>query len=193
MSLSEWSDGRRCGRPTLVGLCGLAGSGKSTVAEMLVREGFERRKFAGPLKDALRSILFSAGASSETIERMIEGDLKETPTELLAGQTPRHAMQTLGTEWGRSCMSPGFWVDLALAGVEAARAAGVSHVVIDDVRFANEARAIRAAGGVTVRITGRGGISGGHVSELLYFEPDLTLCNRGSIADLKGAVADLLL
>ena len=34
-------------------------------------------------------------------EAHIEGALKEVPCELLGGKTPRYAMQTLGTEWGR--------------------------------------------------------------------------------------------
>jgi hypothetical protein len=47
-------------------------------------------KFAGPLK----SMCMALGLT----EAHIEGHLKEVPCELLCGQTPRHAMQTLGTE-----------------------------------------------------------------------------------------------
>jgi hypothetical protein len=78
----------------LIALTGYAGSGKSTLADILACEhGFTVVKFAGPLKAMLRALGLD--------EREIEGDLKEQPCQLLAGHTPRRAMQTLGTEWGR--------------------------------------------------------------------------------------------
>ena len=46
----------------------------------------------------LRKLLACQGADAEMIRRMIDGDLKEAPTPLLEGRTPRHAMQTLGTD-----------------------------------------------------------------------------------------------
>ena len=53
-------------------------SGKSTVAEHLeARHGFETVKFAGPLKDMIRCLLFDhCGISHAMTERYVDGDLK---------------------------------------------------------------------------------------------------------------------
>lgn len=86
--------------------------------------------------------------------------------------TPRHALQQLGTEWGRACY-PNIWVEYALRvaidilkerrGYSAQgglmpdgggdRPRGV---VIPDVRFRNEVDAIRAAGGKVWRVSREG-------------------------------------
>ena len=94
----------------LIGICGLKWNGKTTSAMYLKqRHDFVHTKFAMPLKNMLRSMWRSVGLDEETIERKIEGDLKEVPCEFLNGHTPVHAMQTLGTEWGRVCISPTLW------------------------------------------------------------------------------------
>ena len=83
----------------LIGLCGLPRNGKGTVAEHLRdAHGFKHTKFTGPLKAMLDVFLASAGVDFETRERMIEGDLKETPQPFMGNKTPRWAMQSLGTE-----------------------------------------------------------------------------------------------
>jgi hypothetical protein len=130
--------------PVLVAICGLAGSGKSTCAEFLVREwGYTNIKFASPIKEMLRALGLN--------DNHLEGGLKEIPTALLAGQSPRHAMQTLGTEWGREQMGLDFWVDIWR--LSAAKIIGEGgKVVVDDCRFPNELRAIRFLNGQAVTI-----------------------------------------
>jgi hypothetical protein len=60
----------------IIAFTGLAGSGKSTAAKHLcTRHGFERVRFAGPLKDMMRALGLT--------EREIEGDRKESPCALL--------------------------------------------------------------------------------------------------------------
>ncbi len=143
---------------TLIAFTGLAGSGKSTAAQHLVKNhGFQRIRFAGPLKDMMRALGLT--------EAEIEGDRKETPCELLGGKTPRYAMQTIGTEWGRDLICQDLWIrafNAALAKVPE----GVP-VVVDDCRFPNEADAIVAVGGVLVRVVrpGAGAGAAGHSSE----------------------------
>lgn len=66
---------------------------------------------------------------------------------IFGGRSARHAMQTLGTEWGRECIGPDFWCRAWLATLPDAPA-----VIADDVRFANEARAVLDRGGVIIRI-----------------------------------------
>lgn len=127
----------------LIGICGRAASGKSTVADHLISQGFVRVKFAGPLKDMLRAIGLP--------ERAIEGDLKTTPMRILGYRTPRFAMQTLGTEWGRKIMGDGFWTGLLEARANKLLAHGL-HVVCDDMRFPNEVEAIRNMGGRIIKV-----------------------------------------
>lgn len=165
----------------LIGLSGAAGSGKSTAAQYLHdAHGYQRKRFAQPLKDALRRILQSALMDDHTIERMIEGDLKETPARVLLGKTPREAMQTLGTEWGRNCIGGDFWVNLMRHALDTSKRGSL--IVIEDVRFDNEAALIRAYGGKIIRMEGRGGITGTHASES-GVDPDMTCYNGGSIAE----------
>lgn len=130
-----------------------AGSGKSEVSSVLEREfGFQVVKFAGPLKDMVRGLLRGMGQfDSPTIERMIEGDLKEQVVPGFATVTPRHLMQTLGTDWGREAVDQNLWVKVAISRAEMLLRAGMS-VVIDDLRFPNELEAIRAIGGRSWRI-----------------------------------------
>lgn len=160
----------------LLGIHGKAGSGKSTAAQVLIDGGFKRVKFAGPLKNMLRAIGLT--------DRHIEGDLKETPCDMLLGQTPRHAMQTLGTEWGRGCIGGEFWTNLARREIVMAMAQGFS-VVVDDVRFQNEADLIREWGGMVLHIDRGESIAPGHVSEN-RLDCDLTYLNYGTIGELRG-------
>lgn len=171
----------------IIGLSGYAGSGKSTAAAALVDIGWSQRKFAAPLKNMIRSLLDIQGTSPEMIERMIEGDLKEVPTILLGGKTPRYAMQALGTEWGRLRLADSMWVDTAMRNLDPK-----ALTVFDDCRFQNEADAIRALGGKVLRIM-RPGVSSinGHVSEVLV-EPDEMIRNTGDKADLRKMMRDVV-
>lgn len=176
-------------RPILIGLAGRAGAGKSTAAHYLnAVHGFSRTRFAGPLKDMLRAIGLS--------EREIEGDLKEAPCALLGGQTPRFAMMSLGTDWGRDIIHPELW---AVIWQEKARwllAEGVS-VSVEDCRFPNEAAAIKALGGYIIRIRAPEprlpDID--HVSEQHDIPYDISVLNDGPVdvfhARLDGALSHL--
>src|SRR5690606_29421122 len=112
-------------------------------------------------------------------EEHIEGSMKEEPCPLLQGKTPRHAMQTLGTQWGRDCIGEDFWVNLWRYAANDVLELG-GRVVTDDCRFPNEAEAVRRMGGDIYRLVGRGGISGTHESERMEFEPDCLIHNEGS-------------
>lgn len=123
----------------LIGFAGFAGAGKTTAAKYLgEKHGYIRTSFATPIKDMLQILGLDTAHLS--------GHLKHTPTVLLGGKTPREAMQTLGTEWGRNLVHPDLWVeqwtDAAREHLGARR-----RVVVDDVRFENEVRAIEELGG----------------------------------------------
>jgi len=155
--------------PLVIALTGPAGSGKSTAARHLVStHGYTLVKFAGPLKAMMRMVGLA--------DREIEGDLKEEPSAVLCGKTPRYAMQTLGTEWGRDIIGPDFWANVWFDMAADVLDQG-GRVVCDDCRFDNEAEAARKLGGMVLSLRGRGGIDGGHASEAGGVKADFSLCN----------------
>lgn len=168
--------------PRIIGLCGIAGSGKSTVAGILSRKhGFARKPFAYPLK----SMIAALGFDRSVLDGPAAG--KELPLEVFGGRTLREAMQTLGTEWGRAQFGDDFWVRMWMRGVD-----GLGAVVADDVRFENEAKAIRDLGGIVVRLVRSGAgssVGSAHVSENLgHISTDVEIVNDGKITELERAV-----
>ena len=172
-------------KPKVIGLVGRARSGKSTAAEILrVRWDYGRTRFAGPLKDMLRAIGMT--------EEEIEGSEKFTPKDWLCGKTPRHAMQTLGTEWGRDCLGKDFWARLLVR-----RLTGhAAHYVVEDVRFLNEAKAIKDLGGVIIRLNRLVAdvVRDPHYSELEMADivPVYRIKNDGTITDLEWELDKVL-
>lgn len=156
----------------IVGLTGPAGCGKSTAAFHLEELGFKRIRFAG----ALKSMMMALGLSQEHIE----GSLKEVPCALLGGKTPRYAMQTLGTEWGRNLMGENLWTDIWQSQVNSWQ----GPVVVDDCRFPNEEKHLRAMGGKIIRIIRNVDTTTPtftHESEKHVITADYTIINDGSI------------
>jgi hypothetical protein len=170
---------------TLIGFTGLRRSGKDTAAGFLADQQFVVRRFAGALKDMLSAYLEIRGVDSSKIFRMLEGDLKEAPSHYFEGRSPRHAMQTLGTEWGRQLIGDSIWVNTCLD--EARRH---DRVAIADVRFPNEAMAIRKAGGRIIKILRPGLSIDGHASEsqIASIDADAVITNDGSLEQLQHAV-----
>ncbi|RVH83234.1 deoxynucleotide monophosphate kinase [Sinorhizobium medicae] len=174
----------------IIGLSGPSGSGKSEAAKHLAdAHGLTAIKFALPLKTMLRAYYATQGLSEAETERRIEGDLKEVPDPYLSNQTPRHAMETLGTEWGRICIAPDFWIDAWKRKVSLTE--GV--VVTDDCRFDNEAETIKALGGSIVRLKPkvRRRKKSEHVAESGLSDRfvDHEIINDGTIDDLKSKVS----
>lgn len=157
----------------IVAFTGKAGAGKSTAAAYLCeKHGYARTRFAGPLKAMLRA-LYAGRLPPDEIERRIEGDLKEAPDPLLCGKTPRHAMQTLGTEWGRDLIGQGLWT-----GLWADTVSGNCRYVVEDCRFPNEGGVIADMGGVIVAIVCPwAGLNDGHSSEHMAVTPHFTVDN----------------
>lgn len=118
----------------VIGISGPKGSGKSEVAKYLVSEcGFERTAFADPIKQMLMT---GFGLTRE----QLYGSEKEIPTDKLCGRTPRHAMNTMGTEWGREMIHKDLWLNRWAEGL---RDRGEGRFVIEDVRFPNEMDAVK--------------------------------------------------
>jgi len=170
--------------PRLIGLYSPApASGKTTVANLLIEH--RRVSFAAPLKHAVWTLLGEFGIPGF---HFAYEDKEAIIPEL--GVSARHMMQTLGTEWGRACIHPDFWVMIARSKAQHIMNNGRS-VVIDDVRFPNEAAMIRDLGGELWRID-RPGVSydGDHSSEggLEDITPDRVIVNDGSVTQLKEKI-----
>lgn len=178
---------------TMIAFCGLAGSGKDTACDHLVKHhGFKKTSFAAPLKQMVKIAfgftdeqLYGPSPKREEQDkcypfsgvcvacggncRLVTGDVyvgdHYSCTLCFRGYpkyiNARIALQTLGTEWGRR-LNEDVWAR-----------AGVNHMLnnegdrwcLSDLRFANELKAVKEAGGVVVRLT-RGEVQHSHPSEI---------------------------
>jgi len=170
----------------LIGFTGKAGSGKTTAAKFLVEgRNFRVIKFAEPIKAMLRAIGLEW--------RELEGDLKEAPCPILGGKTPRFAMQTLGTEWGRQTIYQDIWVEAWAALVKKALDSGES-IVCDDVRFPNEVATIKSLGGKIIDIVNPRAQDNvyAHVSETEILDYDVRILNNGWTIELNEKIMEHL-
>lgn len=175
------------GTAKIVALTGFAGAGKSEVAKHLVSaHGYRLMKFAEGLKDMLRAIGLT--------EKQIEGEYKESKSKLLCGKTPRHAMVTLGTEWGRQLIGEDLWANVLQRKIESlSRLYGPEQtkIVVDDCRFLNEAAMIQEMGGKIINVRRPGVVAKvDHPSETehLYIVGALTIENIADIKELQLSV-----
>lgn len=164
----------------IVAFHGKLQSGKSTAAKYLVETlGWKRHFFAKTLKDMLKCLGLT--------EEHVNGSLKEVPTDLLLGKTPRYAMQTLGTEFGRELIHPDIWVNAWKNTMPKD-----VNIVCDDLRFPNECEMVRSIGGVIVKIERPSLISTStHASEIHELEYDHSIVNDGTVEEFISKVADL--
>lgn len=167
-------------------------SGKSEVAKTLqLTRGFALVKFADPFKAFIKDLLVQGGATEPLAERMVEGDLKERAIPSL-GVSTRRMLQTMGSDWGRSTISPDLWVQVAKRKIEQNLQAGVP-VVVDDMRFPNEYEMILQLGGHPVKVV-RSGTRPyqGHASEgLLEGYPMTVLQNNSTLGELRACAEQL--
>ena len=124
----------------LIGITGYARSGKDTIGEILVREHhYVRFAFADPIKEMIQAMLEMSADDLEACKDEVLQDL---------GVTPRHLMQTLGTEWGRDTIDKELWINLLKRKIILqADLHPEKNIVVTDVRFPEEAEMIRSLGG----------------------------------------------
>lgn len=172
--------------PSVIAIMGRAGSGKTTIAKHLeLNHGYVRASFAEILKDMLQKL----GLSREEIY----GSLKEEPCSLLLGKTPRQAMQTLGTEWGRDLIHQDLWANAWK--VRTAGLLALGHkVVCDDCRYENEVKFIRTFHGAKIwkaeRLEKDLSDLPTHFSEKDFesIQPDRVFLNFSTVEELKGHI-----
>lgn len=199
----------------VIGIIGKAGSGKDTVGEIMHKFLAQRdardnnyskdktynwqiRKFADKLKQMI-SIL------TDTPLEVIEDPMvKEAPlgdeyklvtyksgkVKKTTEHTIRTLMQTLGTSWGREMISPDLWVNTLFKNYKEG-----SKWIITDVRFENEAKAIKDRGGLLIKISSPNEYSFAHTSETSldnFTKYDSIIDNSGTLEDLEIQVISIL-
>jgi hypothetical protein len=182
-------------KPLLIGLSGKAGSGKSTVGDYLAgAHGYEQLAFAGALKEVV-------GLAFGFSEEQLYGRRKEA-VDPRWGVSARWCMQWLGTEVLRAKW-PDIWIHhLRQDILDFLSINGQHPIVVTDVRFRDEAEALKGMGAVLVRIrrsageppAGATGIPG-HVSEsdLDGWEGwDYVIQNNGTLQDLADYIEVIL-
>ncbi|HYW57708.1 MAG TPA: hypothetical protein VE934_12150 [Polaromonas sp.] len=203
-------------KPDIIGITGLAGAGKDTVALLLKAHlRFEHTAFASPL----RTEICHAFKVLPTL--LTQRATKEVPTPLLAiaccsndefigamvkhartsgidvadyldaPRSPREIMRWWGTEYRRHTTHTDYWTRNMVHRLHAAQENHQWRHVVSDVRFDNEAKAIRSMGGKiwqVVRPNQQADTS--HVSETAghEFAPDLVIHNNGSLQHLQALV-----
>lgn len=174
----------------LIGITGLAGSGKDTVADYLHSQyGFMKVAFADPLRLAASNI-FGVDHRCFTDRK-----LKEEPHPDW-GLSPRRLLQLLGNDAVKPVFGEEIWVKRWQMTYGVVKHS--DHVVTPDVRFEPEATHIREQGGIILHLKSqRGGLQGEtarHSSEagVEILPGDHVIHNDGSFAELYTKVGFML-
>jgi GTPase SAR1 family protein len=178
-----------------IALVGPRKSGKSTAAEALINAGYTRLSLADPVKDAAVSMVnrfWFDEMDSDNRESFSRDDI-DTDKAVF-----RPLLEWIGSTFGRDYLgTPDRWITMFRE--RAHRTPGP--IVCDDVRFPNEAGALREMGFLIVRILRptearmlaldeAGETRDWQPSEEAIEEivPDYTLHNHGTVDDLQRLV-----
>lgn len=191
-----------------VGIAGPMGSGKSTVCQKLMHSGCSLLV----MSDRLWHWALNTASHAAILKRMLEAmgvpkmqlygtqAEKAQSCEVLMGKSARHAMQTLGTEWGRKCIDPKVWLNCFNREVVRIAQEQNNHnplnlssylgVLSDDVRFPNEVENIQEQGGIVFWLNGRQLAECDETQASHRSEQDLSKLPGVIIIDNSGELAD---
>ena len=138
----------------IIGICGLIGSGKGTVADILVENhNFEKLSFADKLKDGVASVfgwdrdMLEDDTDRSRIWREKQDEFWTNETEMSV--TPRLVLQLFGTDCMRNGFFDGIWVSLVKQKI---LEDPDKNWVIPDVRFPNEVKMIQSVQGEVCQV-----------------------------------------
>lgn len=169
----------------IIGISGKIRHGKDTVSDLIkeIDPRWKVMKFAAILKHI---VCLLTGC---TLEQLEDQEFKD---RLIGPQwgdlTYRMMMIRIGTEAMRDNVHQDTWVNALFASYDSSK----DFWIITDLRFINEARAIKRLGGILVRVNRPGMKNIDHISETMlddYFF-DVYLQNDGSIDDLRDRIKD---
>jgi len=136
----------------IIGVCGFIGSGKDTIADYLVNfHEFRRESFADSLKDSVAAVFgwdrtMLEGRTKESREWREQIDPWWAERLAMPTLTPRWVLQYWGTEVCRKTFHDDIWI----ASLENKLRKSKDNIVVSDVRFPNEIKAIKNLGGMIV-------------------------------------------
>lgn len=165
----------------IIGFVGFIGSGKDTAADYLVNfHEFRRDSFANTLKDAVSAVfgwdrVLLEGRTKQARDWREQKDVWWSE-RLGRDITPRWVLQYWGTEVCRQ----GFHDDIWIASLENKMRRTTDNIVISDVRFPNEIKAIHNAGGTVIRVK-RG-------EDPEWYEAAVSM-NKGEIQNMTWALS----
>jgi hypothetical protein len=138
----------------IIGVCGLIGAGKDTIADYLVNvHEFRRESFANTLKDAVAAVFgwdrtLLEGRTKEARQWREQVDTWWSNRLEIDHLTPRWVLQYWGTDVLRNHFNDDIWV----ASLENKLRKTNDDIVISDCRFPNEIKAIKNQGGIVIRV-----------------------------------------
>lgn len=168
--------------PIIVGLSGYAQSGKDTAGALMGELAqFERLAFADALKTVALAVNLDLGAAD------LRTRVSQSGWEYCKANYPKSRifLQHLGAAV-RDHVDQDAWVNAVLN-----KTAPGGRYAICDVRYPNEAAAIKAKGGYVVRVERPGtGPANAHASETALddWDFDAILRNNGTLEDLRSKV-----
>jgi hypothetical protein len=179
----------------IIGLSGYARSGKDTVAGMLMGiHGYKRMAFADKIKEFLLEI--DPLVMHNGMEFRLQDIIESKGWESAKTDYPeiRRLLQDLGLG-ARKLFGDSFWVDQVIGQFGHAWWGYDTNVVITDVRFADEAKAIKGKGGKIWRVNRINvGPANDHVSEtgMDDWEFDGIITNNSDMPNLIKQIRKLL-
>ena len=174
---------------TIIGLHGLAGSGKDTVADYIVKKyNYKKTSFATPLKIIVSLI---SGWNYDFVDGKEDRQLRETLEHYKYNMTCRQMMQYIGTDLFRKQFNENIWINITKNYIDNHS----ENIIVTDCRFENEINLIKKMGGKIIIIK-RNNINSvnKHESEKnIEIDDAYIIENNGTLEELYMNIDEILM